>query len=261
MTVRLHPRCNAIQNVEYFELKVLPTPAGSSENLDLYSNNTSTLWFNDMHDYLTIHASSIVNVADIDPFDFIIIEEEAKRLPITYGGKYSEVLELYSRQRYKSSLLDEFIHPILTRSKSETISFLVNLTTDISEQFASESRENGEPLHPNDILTRHSGACRDLALLFMECCHSVGLAARFVSGYAYGDITTSMEKRDMHAWVEVYLPGGGWRAFDPSIGLAIAGEHVAVAAAADPEDASPTCGMFRGTGVQSELEYDVSISH
>jgi len=247
--------------VEYFELEVQPNPAGSSENLDLYSNNISTLWFNDMHDYLTIHASSIVNVADTDPFDFIIIEEKAKRLPITYGGKYSEALEFYSRQRYQSSLLDNFVHPILTRSKGETTSFLLNLTTEISEQFSSESRESGEPLHPNDILARHSGACRDLALLFMECCRSVGLAARFVSGYGYGDITTSMDRRYMHAWVEVYLPGGGWRAFDPSIGLAVAGEHMAVAAAADPEDASPTCGMFRGTGVQSELEYDISISH
>lgn len=260
MTVRLRPRCNATQHLEYFELKMEPHPAGSSDNLDLYSNNTTTLWFNGMHDYLTIHASSVVNVPDIDPFDFIIIEEEALRLPITYSGNYSKALESYSRQRYQSSLLDDFVRPILTRSKGETTSFLLNLTMETFEQFSSESRESGEPLHPEDTLARRSGACRDLALLFMECCRSVGLAARFVSGYGYRENVISLEKRHMHAWAEVYVPGGGWRGFDPSIGLAVSGEHVAVSAAADPQDASPTCGTFRGTGVHSKLEYDVSIN-
>lgn len=259
ITVRLRPRCNAMQHLEYFELEVEPHPAGSSDNLDLYSNNTTTLCFNGMHDYLTIHASSMVNVSDIDPFYFIIIEEEALRLPVTYSGDYSKELESCSRQRYQSLILDDFVRPVLEKSKGETTSFLLNLTMEIFEQFSSESRESGGPLHPEDTLARRGGACRDLALLFMECCRSVGLAARFISGYGYRENVVSLEKRHMHAWAEVYLPGGGWKGFDPSIGLAVSGEHVAVASAADPENASPTCGTFRGIGVQSKLEYDVSI--
>ncbi|MFC1925236.1 transglutaminase N-terminal domain-containing protein [Chloroflexota bacterium] len=259
MTVRLRPRCNAMQHLERFELEVEPHPTGSSDNLDLYSNNTNTLWFHGLHDHLTVHASSVVNIANIDPFDFMIIEEGTVRLPAVYPGHHSKTVDIYSRQRYQSSLLDDFVRPILTRSNSESMPFLLNLTTEIYEQFTNDARDTGEPLHPEDTLARRSGACRDLALLFMECCRSVGLAARFVSGYGYCENVISLEKSYMHAWAEVYLPGGGWKGFDPSIGLAVSDDHVAVAVAADPEDASPTRGTFRGTGVQSKIEYDVSI--
>ena len=106
MTVRLRPRCNATQHVEHFELQVVPYPAGSSDNLDLHSNNTTTFWFNGLHDHLAIHASSIVHVPSTDPFNFIITEENAMKLPATYSNSYSTILEPYSRQHYKSSLLD-----------------------------------------------------------------------------------------------------------------------------------------------------------
>jgi transglutaminase-like putative cysteine protease len=247
--------------VEHFELQVEPHPTGSSDNLDIDSNSTTTIWFNDMHDSLAIQASSVVYVPRIDPFDFIITEEKILRLPTTYPANYSEVLEPYVRRRYQSTLLDDFVRPILTRSKDVTTSFLSNLSMEIFDQFSRESRKSGDPLHPDDTLTRRSGACRDLALLFMECCRSVGLAARFVSGYGYIENATSLEKRHMHAWAEVYLPGGGWKGFDPSIGLAISGEHVAVAIAADPKEASPTSGKFRGNNAQSTLTYEVRIQY
>lgn len=259
MTVRLRPRCNTLQQLDHYRLGVEPRPAGSSDNLDVYSNSTTTLWFDGLHDRLALHASSVVNIPDVDPFNFIITEEEVLRLPVTYPDRCSKALEHYSRQRYHCSMLDKFVHPILAGSNHETMTFLLNLTVDIFEQFAKESRETGGPMHPEKTLGQRSGACRDLALLFVECCRSVGLAARFVSGYGYRENMASLEKRHMHAWAEVYLPGGGWRGFDPSIGRAVSGEHVAVAAGADPEDASPTYGSFRGTGVQSKLEYNVII--
>jgi len=240
---------------------VEPHPVGLSDNLDIDCNSTTTIWFNDIHDFLAIHASSVVYMHPVDPFDFIITEEQVLRLPVTYPADYSKALEPYLRQRYESTPIDDFVRPILIRSKSETTTFLLNLAMEIFEQFPSESRESGEPLPPDDTLARRSGACRDLALLFMECCRSVGLAARFVSGYGYRENIASLEKRHMHAWAEVYLPGGGWKGFDPSTGLAVSGEHVAVAAAANPRDASPTSGKFRGTDVKSTMSYEVSIQY
>jgi transglutaminase-like putative cysteine protease len=84
----------------------------------------------------------------------------------------------------------------------------------------------------------------------MEVCRAMGLAARFVSGYQEGDL--DQDERHLHAWVEVYLPGGGWRGYDPTHGLAIADRHMALVASAVPSYASPIVGAI--TPVKSAIE-------
>ena len=111
-------------------------------------------------------------------------------------------------------------------------------------------------MSPEETVARGAGACRDLAVLFVECCRAMGLAARFVSGYAYTDDVTPAE---MHAWGEVYLAGGGWRGYDPSRGLAAGDQHVTLAAAADPVDAAPVVGTFRGDVVNSRLQTELTM--
>ncbi|MFM7576061.1 MAG: transglutaminase-like domain-containing protein, partial [Microcystaceae cyanobacterium] len=84
------------------------------------------------------------------------------------------------------------------------------------------------------------GSCRDLTILFMEVCRTMGLAARFVSGYQEGDQAT--EDWELHAWAEVYLPGGGWRGYDPTHGLAVSDRHIALVASPNPQDCAPVTG-------------------
>src|SRR4029077_8220858 len=93
--------------------------------------------------------------------------------------------------------------------------------------------------------------------LYIDACRCVGLAARFVSGYQ--DSYRNMGKRDLHAWAEVYLPGAGWRGYDPTRGLAVADHHVAVAAACDPYLAAPVIATYRGSNVEAELTAEVKI--
>jgi transglutaminase-like putative cysteine protease len=118
-------------------------------------------------------------------------------------------------------------------------------------------REDGEAYAPDETLRRREGACRDLAWLFVACCREAGLAARFVSGYQAGDPDT--KDRYLHAWAEVYLPGGGWSGFDPTLGLAVADQHVVIAAAATPAGAAPVCGSFRGTGATAQMKTTISV--
>ena len=86
----------------------------------------------------------------------------------------------------------------------------------------------------------------------------MGLAARFVSGHQNSDDPD--ERGEMHAWAEVFLPGGGWRGFDPSHGLAAGEQLLAVAAAADPAVAAPVSGSVRGTGATQTMSYEIGDS-
>ena len=106
-------------------------------------------------------------------------------------------------------------------------------------------------------MTGKCGACRDVSVLFNDACRSLGLPARFVSGYFEGD--PDNPENDLHAWSEVYLPGAGWRGFDPTHGLAVAARHVALIAGIEPDQAAPLTGSFRGTEATSEIEFDVKI--
>jgi transglutaminase-like putative cysteine protease len=111
-----------------------------------------------------------------------------------------------------------------------------------------------------------SGSCRVYALLMMEAVRSVGLAARFVSGYLYdpaidGNESDTVGSGSTHAWVQVYLPGAGWIEFDPTNGSAGGHNLVPVAVSRDPEQASPISGSFEG--YQSDfagMTVEVSVS-
>lgn len=93
-------------------------------------------------------------------------------------------------------------------------------------------------------------------MLFCDVCRVMGIAARFVSGYE----CASADRQDsyMHAWAEVYLPGVGWRGYDPARGIAVANRHVAVAAGFNYDLASPVAGWYSG-GARSRMEASLDL--
>jgi len=98
-------------------------------------------------------------------------------------------------------------------------------------------------------LVRGSGSCRDYAVLLMELCRALGLAARFVSGYLYESSAsgaTPQSPPSMHAWAEVYLPGAGWRGLDPTRGVFCDDAFVTVAYAPFAESVNPIQGTSYG---------------
>ena len=134
--------------------------------------------------------------------------------------------------------------------------FLTTLTRRLHEEFAHTIREEGAAEPAESTLAARSGSCRDLSVLFCEACRSRGIPARFVSGYERE--AAVQEPAHMHAWAEVYLPGGGWRGYDPSQGLAVSTAHVALAAAADPLLAAPVSGTYRGKA-QARMSYSIAM--
>jgi transglutaminase-like putative cysteine protease len=109
-----------------------------------------------------------------------------------------------------------------------------------------------------ETLSLGSGSCRDFALLFMEAVKCLGLASRFVSGYLYAPLMSS-QVGSTHAWAEVYLPGGGWKGFDPTIGDIVGSDHIPIAVSRLAESVPPISGSYRGSA-ESKLDVGVWVS-
>ena len=106
-------------------------------------------------------------------------------------------------------------------------------------------REDPGVQTPAETLALGTGSCRDWAVLFMEAAQRLGLAARFVSGYLNAP-PSSANYGATHAWAEVFLPGAGWKGFDPTTGVVVGTDHIAVAVSRLPESVPPVAGSFIG---------------
>lgn len=256
-TVRLRPREDAAQRLIRYQLSIDPMPVGRCDYLDVEGNAATQCWFNGPTCALQITMNSVVETLRTNPFDFLL-ETGAVELPVRYRPEHGAILAPYQVPTQQTGgAVAQFAADLLASSGRQTISFLTKLATAIADSIRREIRPTGDPLPAAETLRAGAGSCRDLAVLFVEACRSVGLAARFVSGYQ-SELDVDGECH-LHAWAEVYLPGAGWRGFDPGQGLAVADGHVALASGLNPLAAAPTTGTFRGTGVTSHLESQVVI--
>lgn len=189
-----------------------------------------------------------------NPFNFIVTDPAALTLPLEYESQLARALSIYRDRDSDQPQLAAFAQEMLQASKHATIPFLTFLAEQIYQRLAYMLREHGDPWTSTETLKQGKGSCRDFAILFIDVCRSVGVAARFVSGYCIGDAAAG---GDMHAWAEVYLPGAGWRGFDPSRGLSIDDDYVAVAVGEISQQAAPTFGSYRG---EAESSMDAEIS-
>jgi len=257
--VRLRPRCDAMQHLRHFELHAEPQPRGLTQCVDLDGDTTTHMWFGGETEHLSVRVAFSVETLRTNPYDFIVTDPLATRLPMRLEGGMARALAHYRSRVRANRDVDRFAHHMAAQANRETLPFLTMLTAAIHERTHTVIREEGQPFPPERTLAERSGSCRDLAVLFTDVCRAVGIPARFVSGYWHAE--TEREKRHMHAWAEIYLPGGGWRGFDPSKGLAVADEHVVVAASAEPSGAAPVTGSFRGTGAETAMETHLKIHY
>jgi len=141
---------------------------------------------------------------------------------------------------------------------------LSEMTHAIHDGFTYGTRLSGAPQAPLETLALGTGSCRDFAMLMIEAVRSLGLAARFVSGYVYASSATAGRAGGghTHAWVRVFLPSCGWVEFDPTNGIVGAADLVRVAIAREPRQAVPLHGTWAGLPADylgMDVEVDVSV--
>ncbi len=255
--IRLRPRNDSWQRLDRYSLEVRPAPFLLSETTDAEGNHVAYAWFSAPTESLAVQVEFSVETLRDNPFDYLALDGSTARLPLRYGRAREHLAAALRVSEPDATACEDVIVPIFDRGLDKIIPFLEALNGEIHARFEPAVREHGAPMSPAETLASRAAACRDLAVLFMACCRTVGIAARFVSGYQ--EQGNSSEKRYMHAWAEVYIPGGGWRGYDPTQGLCISDRHVAVAAAADAENAAPIRGAFRGDAVAWPIEAEISI--
>jgi len=124
-----------------------------------------------------------------------------------------------------------------------TLDLLNNLNSHIYRSFKYDFRDALGVQMPNETLTLGSGTCRDFAVFMMEAAEYWGFGARFVTGYIQ---MAEGQHGATHAWTEIYIPGAGWRGFDPTNDKLVGSEHIPVGVSREQEKASPLSGSWEG---------------
>jgi transglutaminase-like putative cysteine protease len=254
-TFRLRPREDGAQRLIDYSMEILPAPAGRSVCLDQDGNVVLEVWFTSPVDVLSARSAFQMETLRENPFDFLLARPESYTLPLVYAEPWRASLAPYMTVGTPPPVR-EFTAAAVQKAGGKTLGFLNVLNGSLFETCRHENRDQGPPLAPEVTLAQGAGSCRDLAVLFCAACRTVGIAARFVSGYEADSAID--DEPHMHAWAEVYLPGGGWRGYDPSRGLAVSTSHVAVAAAADPQLAAPVSGTYRGA-VPGKMDFTIAM--
>ncbi|MCW8133583.1 MAG: transglutaminase family protein [Planctomycetota bacterium] len=255
-TLRLRPRSDGAQRLLTYELSIDPKPSAVADVLDAEGNASSRAWFAGAHETLRIETRFRVEMVRTNPFDFVL-EPEAEDLGSVYNRTPMPLLSPYRVRASEAPAVNRLAGKAALDAGNKTIPFLTLLATRLREQLRSVVRPTGFPYAPAECLEKGEGSCRDLAVLFMDACRAQGLAARFVSGVHEA---APQGERHLHAWAEVFLPGGGWRGFDPSVGLAVTQSHIVLATGQAPTAAAPITGSYRGDGPGADLETHLEIS-
>ncbi len=188
------------------------------------------------------------------------LEEYAQRYPFRYSDEDFPNLARALTHHYPgqgvSNWALQFLDPSTTTG---TMKILRGMTLGIREQFTYATRLEKGVQTPDETLRKGQGSCRDFAVLMMEASRSLGVAARFVSGYIFTPHGSGHAGGGAtHAWMQAYLPGAGWIDFDPTNRIVGNRNLIRVAMAWAPDQVMPLWGTYEGPA-DAFLGMDVTV--
>ena len=248
-------------------LSVDPAPAVTRWAHDVFGNSICMVeWADGVEtDHLRIVSALDLSHYPAGPgLPRATLQHEAEAFPFSYAAdEVADLARLAERHvTDPERQVDAWARRFVAGGEVGTLAMLEAMTHAIHQEFRYQGREEMGTQSPIETLSLGSGTCRDFALLMMEAVRSLGLAARFVSGYLYNDENGgTVGGGATHAWCAVYLPGAGWVEYDPTNGLVAGRNLIRVAVTRTPEQAVPVGGGFiGGTGDFAGLTVDVQVS-
>lgn len=228
---------------------------------DVFDNSLAAVTFLQPSNKLTIASEVVIQHYEEAPLDFWI-DDYAVNYPFAYAQTDWQDLAAFQQPIFANDqhAVAQWLSQLgLKNVNINTFELLTRLNQAINTQFRYQIREEPGVQSPATTLNKLSGSCRDYATLLIEACRHLGLASRFVSGYLHAP-ATEVGNATTHAWAEVYLPGTGWKGFDPTAGKVTGTQHIAVAVSRNPETIPPVAGSFIGPNTPPQLIVNVQVN-
>lgn len=252
----LRPRDGHDQHLLEARIDITPKPEAFWWVHDVFGNSVGVASFSTRARELRFESTMRLDHNPVEELDFRL-EGHARSLPFSYSTEEMPDLARSIERHHADPerVVDRWARNFLRKDgPTGTLDLLTEMTRAVKRDFSYIPRVIRGIQEPARTLELGSGTCRDFALLMMEAVRSLGLAARFVSGYIYspGHDAALREGRahvgggSTHAWVRAYLPGAGWVEFDPTNGIVGNRDLIRVAVSRDPAQAVPLHGAWKG---------------
>ena len=260
------PRDSWDQRLLDSTLTVTPRPSSIRWVHDVFGNCVTVCQFTRSAKELRFESTIRLAHSPVPTIDFPIATH-AQTYPFSYDAEEMPDLLRSIERQYpdRDNILYHWARQFVSNAGPVgTYEFLAAMTKAVRKRFKYISRAAEGIQDPLTTLRLESGTCRDFAILMIEAVRSLGLAARFVSGYL--NVRPNAAKAydgggSTHAWVQVYVPGAGWLEFDPTNGIVGNRDLIRVAVARDPIQAVPIWGTFAGDVSDSlGMRVDVQIT-
>jgi transglutaminase-like putative cysteine protease len=245
-------------------LTITPRPVQLRWLHDPFDNSVAVAIFEGKTSELTFQSDVTLEHFETSLPDYPL-EEYAQSYPFRYSDEDFPSLMRALTHHYPAANVAKWALQFLDPAKTTpTMKILRAMTHGIRDQITYTRREEKGVQTPEQTLKSGRGSCRDFAVLMMEAARSLGIAARFVSGYIY----TPRHKTgtgavigggSTHAWMQAYLPGAGWIDFDPTNSIVGNRNLIRVAVAWSPEHVLPLWGTYEGSA-GAFLEMDVTVT-
>jgi transglutaminase-like putative cysteine protease len=251
--VHLSPRQGARQAVLDHLLTITPQPDFSVSRSDYFGNDVTYFSIHEPHQTLTIVASNLVDVSaavfpDWDsspPWEQVRDEIRRRSTPEAFDAvQFAFESPRVTLGRPFAAYAAECFTP-----GRPVLSAVAGLSQRIFTEFVYDDRATTVTTPVEEVLRARHGVCQDFAHLMIACLRSLGLPARYISGYLRsGDDFVGAQAS--HAWVAVYSPGLGWFDFDPTNNVMPQDGHITLAWGRDYSDVTPVKGIALGGGDQ-----------
>jgi transglutaminase-like putative cysteine protease len=254
----LQPRGHGFQRLLNFSCRITPEPDQIYALVASSGDEILRARFNGSTESFQVHAISEVETRPAPPLETCLTINEPQ-LPYPVGrlnGDLMGAIQGWLPNGQHDPAAVDLAQEALMGSDQRALRFLDQLLEIIQDRVKYTQRHIGPAWPAGRTLKERVGSCRDLAMLMIETCRCVGLPARFVSGYHL--VEPRPKRYDLHAWAEIYLPGAGWRGFDPSGKGHADDRYIILASSSNPNLTAAVNGTFSGSSkVESELNWSI----